>query len=319
MALTPELQFLAPAAGGMIPARLRLRDGVTLALRSYAPSGAARGAVLVTHGAGMHSEYYTALGRMIASRGYFCALMDTRGHGASEGPRGDVPHRDTYRRDMQEVVTALAATAPVVLVSHSGSAAVATDMLSRPDAPHVAGFAMMTPTFADDGALVRRATGGRDLGSVFRYQLAFAPEREVAQTGEGNRFAFDLGRFLLGRLTGLGQALRPLTYFPSRPGEPPYSYTTRALTASMIGDVDGKLRRLALPVFLATGGADAFVNSEGVASRLPWVINPDLALTHVHQPRGDHFSTLLLALPALLDWVDGLCPVTAQARQEAAA
>lgn len=318
MAPHPDLTFLDPAAGGMVPARLTLRDGVKLALRTYAPKGPVRGSVLVTHGAGMHSEYYVALGRMFAAKGYFCALMDTRGHGASEGARGDVDARDTYRLDMKEAVLALAPMGRVVLVSHSGSAAVATDLLSQSDAPDLAGFAMMTPTFADDGALVRRSTGGRDLGGFFRYQLSCAPERVIEQTGEGNRFHFRLGRFLIGRLTGLARGLRPLTYFPSRPGEDPYSYTTRALTASMIGDVDGKLRRLEVPVFLATGAQDAFVNSEAVATRLPWVINPAYPVRHVHQTRGDHFSTLLLSLPGLLEWMEPLCPVQT-AQQEVAA
>ncbi len=293
--------------GNQGEAVLRMEDGTRLHLRVAHPTSAPRAVLVLVHGAGMHSGYYQPVGRMLASRGHLVLMPDLRGHGQSEGTRGDIPRPDVYCRDIATVLRRLQVLGlPVILAAHSGAAAMSVRVLGGDDAPEVAGLAMLTPTFADDGALVRRNSGGRDYGTYFRYMLRPAPEPEVLAASPGNTMKFRLGRFVLSRMTGLFGGAPVLTYKPARKGEDDYVYTARGVRGSMIGQADRWLAQLRCPVFLATGGRDHFVNSDAVRTLLPWLIAPQARLTGMHEPRGDHFSTMLLSVPAMLRWMEPL-------------
>ncbi len=305
-------------------ARLRMRDGAKLALRFVFPKTPGdldpeAPLALVLHGAGMHSGYYQPLARMLAGKGLIAALLDQRGHGDSEGRRGDVAHPEDYVRDLGEVLARLAETGlPLAILAHSGAAAMALKVLAQRPHPSAVGFAMLTPTFADDGIMVRRSTGGRDFASAFRYMMR--PQAETAPTasgaasgaasgggaGQGDRMGFRLGRFILYRMTGLAGGGKVLTYTPSRTGEAPYVYSARGVHGSMVGAIGPLLQALRLPVHLVTGGQDRFVNSDAVRMTIPWFVDPTVPLSALHEPRGDHFTTLLMAAGGLGDWARGL-------------
>lgn len=299
-------------------ATLKMGDGTALHLRVACPPGAARTVLLLLHGAGMHSGYYQVVGRLLASRGHLVLMPDQRGHGKSEGARGDIAHHGVYCEDIAGMLWRVKTLGlPVVLAAHSGAAAMSTRVLAEAAAPEIAGFAMLTPTFADDGTLVRRNSGGRDYGTYFRYMLRPAPEAELKVQAAGNTMAFRLGAFLFNRMTGLRGTAPVLTYQPSRKNEAPYTYTARGVRGSMVGRADSLLARLRCPVFLATGGQDGFVNSDAVRTLLPWLIAPQARLRALHEARGDHFTTLLLSVPALHEWLDTLALEPAH-RQEGA-
>lgn len=67
----------------------------------------ARGSLLLVHGLGEHSGRYGAFSRHLAEAGISVFAFDLRGHGRSEGPRGDVGAFPHYLQDllaMEEVV-----------------------------------------------------------------------------------------------------------------------------------------------------------------------------------------------------------------------
>ncbi|WP_095144263.1 MULTISPECIES: alpha/beta hydrolase [unclassified Pseudomonas] len=302
--------------GAQGEATLKMGDGTALHLRVACPPGVARTVLLLLHGAGMHSGYYQTVGCLLASRGHLVLMPDQRGHGKSEGARGDIAHHGVYCEDIAWMLLRVKTLGlPVVLAAHSGAAAMSARVLAEVAAPQVAGFAMLTPTFADDGTLVRRNSGGRDYGTYFRYMLRPAPEAEVKGRAPGSRMVFRLGAFLFHRMTGLCGTAPVLTYQSSGKNEAPYTYTARGVRGSMVGRVDLLLARLRCPVFLATGGQDGFVNSDAVRTLLPWLIAPQASLQALHEAGGDHFTTLLLSAQALLKWLDTLVLESAQ-RQE---
>jgi pimeloyl-ACP methyl ester carboxylesterase len=297
-------------------ATLRMGDGTALHLRVACPPGGARTVLLLLHGAGMHSGYYQAVGRLLAARGHLVLMPDQRGHGKSEGARGDIAHHGVYCDDIAWMLQRVKVLGlPVVLAAHSGAAAMSARVLAEATTPQVAGFAMLTPTFADDGTLVRRNSGGRDYGTYLRYMLKPAPEAEVKVRTPGNTMVFRLGAFLFNRITGLCGTAPVLTYQSSGKSELPYTYTARGVRGSMVGRADLLLARLRCPVFLATGGQDSFVNSDAVRTLLPWLIAPEASLQTLHETRGDHFTTLLLSVQALLKWLNTLVLEPAE-RQE---
>ncbi len=59
------------------------------------------GAVLLVHGMGEHSGRYDAFARVLAEAGITSFAFDLRGHGRSQGPRGDV---DAFPRLLEDLL-----------------------------------------------------------------------------------------------------------------------------------------------------------------------------------------------------------------------
>ena len=62
-----------------------------------------RGGVVLVHGLGDHAGRYEDLVRVLGSRGYSVFAYDLRGHGGSEGRRGDVDRFDVHLEDLDAV------------------------------------------------------------------------------------------------------------------------------------------------------------------------------------------------------------------------
>src|SRR5580765_2539498 len=80
------------------------QDGVTLFLRRWNPDSltpAKKGiAVLIFHGFTAHSGAYNMAGSPISAAGYSTFGLDYRGHGLSDGIRGDSPGKDRWISDL---------------------------------------------------------------------------------------------------------------------------------------------------------------------------------------------------------------------------
>jgi len=105
---------------------LRTEDGIPLHWRQWSKLGLepARGTVLLVHGLGEHVGRYEALAGKLNSWGWHVAGFDQRGHGASGGPRGDVPDAERLLQDLALVIDELRADpqlgcGPLVLLGHS--------------------------------------------------------------------------------------------------------------------------------------------------------------------------------------------------------
>ncbi|MFN0007242.1 MAG: alpha/beta fold hydrolase [Planctomycetota bacterium] len=114
-----ELRESTPA--GEAGAGLSHKSGglVLLHVLELAAYGEPRGAVTVVHDAGEHGGRYLPLARRLAERGWSVALPDLRGHGRSEGERGDsVGLREVFRDlgDVQDHLAYRQPEAPRVLV-----------------------------------------------------------------------------------------------------------------------------------------------------------------------------------------------------------
>jgi hypothetical protein len=83
-------------------------DGETLFLRRWNPDSILPAkkdiAVLIFHGITAHSGAYDMAGRPISSGGYTTFGLDYRGHGLSDGNRGDSPNKERWIADLAESV-----------------------------------------------------------------------------------------------------------------------------------------------------------------------------------------------------------------------
>jgi acylglycerol lipase len=96
-------------------------DGRTLFLRHWGESGRSDLAVLIFHGITAYSEPYgKLLAEELARAGLQVFGLDLRGHGRSDGNRGDLPSGERLSRDLCETVAFLRARFPrVVVLGHS--------------------------------------------------------------------------------------------------------------------------------------------------------------------------------------------------------
>ncbi|MBR9922622.1 MAG: alpha/beta hydrolase [Bacteroidetes bacterium] len=97
-----RLRESCPQAHYLIPTD----DQQNLFLRLWeAPTVQKSVAVLIFHGITAHSGAYARAGEVLSQRGIPCFGLDYRGHGLSDGNRGDNPGRDRWIADLKEALS----------------------------------------------------------------------------------------------------------------------------------------------------------------------------------------------------------------------
>jgi alpha-beta hydrolase superfamily lysophospholipase len=126
------------------------RDGTKLVVHEWAPPRpAGKPVALFVHGIAMHGEPYGAIAAGFTSQGVPFVVPDLRGHGRSEGRRGDLAPAHILRADLGAVLDRINQRypgAPVVLIGDSMGGVLATDYAWRGEKP-LAGLALMVPAF----------------------------------------------------------------------------------------------------------------------------------------------------------------------------
>jgi alpha-beta hydrolase superfamily lysophospholipase len=103
------------------------QDGLALHLEHWPAAGsAARGTAILVHGLGEHLGRYPHVVAALAVAGWQVTAYDQRGHGRSQGTRGDTADGEALLRDLSAVMDRVAGSdaGPVVLVGHSMGGAV---------------------------------------------------------------------------------------------------------------------------------------------------------------------------------------------------
>jgi len=77
--------------------------------------------LIFLHGGGAHSKmgYFPLAGKLANEFAVETILMDIRGHGFSEGNRGDCPHTDSVYKDISQLIKLVRDNLPVYLGGHS--------------------------------------------------------------------------------------------------------------------------------------------------------------------------------------------------------
>jgi alpha-beta hydrolase superfamily lysophospholipase len=100
---------------------IKTSDGKTIFLRQWVGSNRTDLAILIFHGITAYSEPYGKLiAEEIAGAGFNVFGMDLRGHGLSDGNRGDYPSRERLSKDLCETIRFLKGKySKVVVLGHS--------------------------------------------------------------------------------------------------------------------------------------------------------------------------------------------------------
>lgn len=125
----------------MSPDRLTSADGIALHLRRWPAPGAARGTVQLVHGLGEHIGRYEHVAAALNAAGWHVAGHDHRGHGRSEGPRGDLPRPAALLDDVAQVMDHVRGPGLHVLLGHSLGGLIASRFVAEGLAAAPAPFA----------------------------------------------------------------------------------------------------------------------------------------------------------------------------------
>ncbi|HWG45356.1 MAG TPA: alpha/beta fold hydrolase [Gemmataceae bacterium] len=130
---------------------VQARDHCKLVVHEWAPSKplAGKPVALFLHGIGMHGEPYGAVAAGFTSRSIPFVVPDLRGHGRSEGTRGELAPPHVLRADIGAVIERIHqryAGAPIVLLGDSMGGVLATDYAWRGE-QRLAGLALIVPAF----------------------------------------------------------------------------------------------------------------------------------------------------------------------------
>ncbi|MFX1516495.1 MAG: alpha/beta fold hydrolase [Promethearchaeota archaeon] len=96
-------------------------NGKVLFLRAWEPKTTPKNiAILIFHGITAHSGPYDMLAQPLSQEGYSVFGLDLRGHGLSDGIRGDYPSKERLVKDLCDTISFVKQKVPkVVLLGHS--------------------------------------------------------------------------------------------------------------------------------------------------------------------------------------------------------
>jgi len=116
-----------------MPEPLITADGLQLGRVAWPAAKAPRGTVLIVHGLGEHCERYVGLAADLTAARWSVQSYDQRGHGASEGARGDIATPTSLLDDLALLLDILhteRVPRPLVLLGHSMGGTVAARLVA---------------------------------------------------------------------------------------------------------------------------------------------------------------------------------------------
>ncbi len=244
--------------------------------------------VVFAHGLGDHARRSTPLGGALAEAGLNAVLIDRRGHGISEGRRGDAP----LETDLAVIERTLGYarqrfSSPVVLMGDSLGGIMSWYLLTRePDAEAVVCHCINHPEVHNDPALRWKAPLTRALARVA--PTLPIPVEQIADYSE--------------------VALEPLTgrYFTERPDRLfNFRVTMRSVASYAAFEPRIPWERVTTPVLVTIGDEDRMVTREHTERCLERARPERTTFTPFpgmgHQLYLDHLAD---ALPPTVEWIE---------------
>jgi len=108
--------------------------GLRIYWQAWLPEVDPRGAVVIAHGAGEHSDRYQHVATALVADGYAVYAIDHRGHGRSEGSRALIDRIGNAATDLDALVVLASAAHPgiqIFLLGHSMGATIALSYALR--------------------------------------------------------------------------------------------------------------------------------------------------------------------------------------------
>jgi len=266
-------------------------DGKSLFVRRWNAGREARVSVLIFHGiTGYSGPYGPMVAEQLAASGYDVFGLDLRGHGLSDGRRGDYPSEERLRADIDETVALVKSKSNRLVVMGHSLGALPAIIATKNHPEEVSGLVIVSAAKkVRTGVYPRPSTGAmfRTLigVAIFRGTPLIEYRREGQIGIDDPLFNFEYSARFYTVLYGAG-ALRVM----------------RMLSSGMIDSpnlsLDGKLK---VPLFVAVGDHDELFSAEGVREFCDGIDCDDKEFQVI--PGAKHALWPKGAFAPLVDWL----------------
>ncbi len=267
----------------------QLKDGTRILLRSDLPDQDSGIHCLIHHGIGEHSGRYTNLKQALLPLGITVHSFDARGHGRSDGRRGDAEGILQYTEDLHEIILHLRQKhqKSFILIGHSMGGIIALDYgIRHPEhLTAVAATASGLSVKLSNSMLIKRALG-RMIASFYP-RIQFSTGLSVKQLSQDDQVIRNyLSDPLVHNKVSARMGIDLLEY-----GE----------------NVIQRAGKLQLPVFLAHGAADTITDPSGTIRFYENVMHPGKKLCIYprmkHELHNEPAGIRERMLADLTDWI----------------
>lgn len=265
--------------------------GFRIVYQATQPPSSARAVVVLVHGNSEHMGRYAHVVSALAARGFAVYNHDHRGHGKSEGVRGDVEDFRFFVRDLDQLVEIARGQhpgLPAFLIGHSLGGLIAFTYALEHERK-LAGLVLMSPALefgADVSPLLKQLSGvvARALPLLPITPSHKQPESVLSRDPEVQRL-FDAD---------------PLCYS----GDVRARYGSQLLQAAKYARARG--RNLRLPVLIQYGTADKLVSPEGAKALYKRLRSSDKRMVEWEGARHELFNELEKSrvILGVLEWLE---------------
>lgn len=137
--------------------------GGQISWQGWVPDAEPVGVVIIVHGIAEHGGRYAHVGRRLAADGYATYVHDHRGHGRSDGVRGNIDRMSTVVTDLETMIRSIAGRhpdLPMFLYGHSmGGLITLSYLVGKPAELRGAVLSASAVEFAGGPKAVRAAAG----------------------------------------------------------------------------------------------------------------------------------------------------------------
>lgn len=274
-------------------------DGVKLAVRVYRPRQNPPKAILIFyHGGGAHSGAgYQMIGHGLSNDicneyGVMVYTPDLRGHGASEGPRGDASSVEQVFLDINTVLehvqesTSPDADIPILLGGHSSGGGLVVNYSAWPGRKAVKGYALVSPQLCHESGTARPLES-----------------KTTGEFAKVNVLAF-IANAIFGIL-GHNKAVRfnyPAEVLANDPGMVSWNTVNMANAITPQAPQD-QISNINLPLGIWVGSEDELFVADKVAAFTDGIKEPGRGTCGVVIPGENHLGILVQAHQFLGAWI----------------
>jgi acylglycerol lipase len=159
---------------------IQTSDEKNLFLRAWEPPTTSKTAIIIFHGITAYSGPYDMIGIPVSDAGFSIFGLDLRGHGLSDGKRGDYPSKTRLVNDICETINFVKKQgfSEIVLLGHSLGNMVALEALDHCK-EHVSGLILLSVGRTTRPGAYAKMSTGQKLKTVAK--LIFAYNRPVIE------------------------------------------------------------------------------------------------------------------------------------------
>jgi non-heme chloroperoxidase len=303
------------------------RDKAKLSFDTYScdPATPAKATVVFLHGSTYNTKRYAVIAKALLKQQFDVVLLDWRGHGASEGQRGDVDYVGQLEDDLSDFIDYYRneSELPIILGGHSAGAVVCLRYTVKYGCDKIDSLAIVAPAISSPMEAIRYRAPASEWQYKVRYFRAPQPQDAAPEAALKHAPTFKASAFLWAKFLPFLRHRAILT-FPANPKMAEVEgrvlgYSYNLMLSCDITDYANALNRLNVPVLLMAGESDEILHPDFIATLFHWHLPPHIDKKLVELPRVNHMSVVSAASKVLPQWLTERYPAQKDNGAQAAA